>query len=234
MARADEMLLCANCQANVFVLTQEEEADRHRERETRRKQTWLWPTRLYRRHSCSLWRKSGRRRPGPRRADCWPGRQRQSGLRPCAIKAGNRDPEPLLPICKSRASFWFWFANFFLGFRLGEKMWTTGGRFNRSRWISQEATERERERETRERNPEMIMKKIYLKKNVSLWKWKKNSWKMLSFVVKCFGTDEFRRTDGHLTLVNMLNIDPLSKFVYWDAISFLFGTDRLNKLNQNS
>lgn len=35
MARADEMLLCANCQANVFVLTQEEEADRHRERERR-------------------------------------------------------------------------------------------------------------------------------------------------------------------------------------------------------
>lgn len=151
MARADEMLLCANCQANVFVLTQEEEADRHRERETRRKQTWLWPTRLYRRHSCSLWRKSGRRRPGPRRADCWPGRQRQSGLRPCAIKAGNRDPEPLLPICKSRASFWFWFANFFWVFvwerRCGQQegVSTEADGFRRKR-----QNERERERQERE------------------------------------------------------------------------------------
>lgn len=41
MARADEMLLCANCQANVFVLTQEEEADRHRERERDEEKTDL-------------------------------------------------------------------------------------------------------------------------------------------------------------------------------------------------
>lgn len=160
MARADEMLLCANCQANVFVLTQEEEADRHRERETRRKQTWLWPTRLYRRHSCSLWRKSGRRRPGPRRADCWPGRQRQSGLRPCAIKAGNRDPEPLLPICKSRASFWFWFANFFWVSSFGRED-VDNRRAFQPKPMDFAGSDRTRERETRERNPEMIMKKKY-------------------------------------------------------------------------
>ena len=91
--------------------------DRQRERERReseeRKQTWLWPKRLYRRHSCSLWRISGRRRPGPRRADCWPGPPRQSGLRLFVIMAGNRDPEPLLPVCKSRASHFIFFSNFF-------------------------------------------------------------------------------------------------------------------------
>ena len=45
------------------------------------------------------------------------------------IMAGNRDPEPLLPVCKSRASH-FIFSNFsnFAHFRGGRK-WTFGGSF---------------------------------------------------------------------------------------------------------
>jgi hypothetical protein len=33
------------------------------------------------------------------------------------IMAGNRDPEPLLPVCKSRASHFIFFSNLFFKFR---------------------------------------------------------------------------------------------------------------------
>lgn len=154
MARAE--MLCAK-QMVLFWMSfgekrrQEDEDITHTHKRSERKQTWLWPTRLCRRHSCSLWRRSGRRRPGPRRADCWPGPPRQSGLRPFAIKAGNRDPEPPLPVCKSRASrvlnfvriLFFEFSRGFCFFGV----WRGGSGhrradvFDRSRWISQEATE---------------------------------------------------------------------------------------------
>lgn len=160
----------------------------HTER-SERKQTWLWPTRLCRRHSCSLWRRSGRRRPGPRRADCWPGPPRQSGLRPFAIKAGNHDPEPPLPVCKSRASrvlnfvriLFFEFSRGF-DFVCGREEVDTGGRmcsieadgFRRKRQSS------EREREKRPRNNNEIKMLVWL--NFSNY-FSSNSWKMfLSFV----------------------------------------------------
>ena len=141
-----------------------------RERRTHRKQTWLWPIRLCRRHSCSLWRKSGRRRPGPRRADCWPGPPRQSGLRPFSIKAGNRDPEPLLPVCKSRASHFFVFfcfkfsRNFFVCLNGGGS--GQGGSFEAGMDFTGSDRECERDthtkRETKKRTPKIIKMKNLL------------------------------------------------------------------------
>jgi hypothetical protein len=45
--------------------------------------------------------------------------------------AGNRDPEPLLPVCKSRASHFIFFSNFFSNFAhfRGGRKWTFGGSF---------------------------------------------------------------------------------------------------------